>query len=238
MGVRGHFLKSLMCLNQVCNAIVDFEDRKNKMSSNYYTKTLLGVFDTSSDKSWKRYENEKGFLKFISPIDGKDFSSGGADVYIRNLSFYNDVELIQVRSIDEFGEPVFHFFLKYDSQYAQLKGSSDTIHEVNAESEICITIDTVFDYLKFFSLFTVNDDGDAFYIVEGQDSEFIRDLSAYEKSRHLRKFNGSVVEDAQEMGVYKISTRVLCAGALYDCRFDVTSDGDVQMVDDHSVGSV
>ncbi len=208
------------------------------MSSHYYTKSLLGVFDTTGDKCWKRYENEKGFLQFISPLDGQDFSSSGADVYIRDLPFYNNVELIQVRSLDEYAEPVFHFFLKYDSEYAQLKGSSDTIHEVNVESELCITIDTVFDYLKFFSLFTVNEDGDAFYIIDGQDCEFLKGLSAYEKSRHLRKFNGSVVDDAQEMGVYKIETRVLCAGVLYNCRFDITSDGFVEMIEDDSIGSV
>lgn len=208
------------------------------MSSNYYTKPLLGIFDTTEDKNWKRYENDRGFLEFVSPLDGRDYSNSGADVYIRDLPFYNSVELIQVRSLDENAEPVFHFFLKYDSQYAQLKGAADTIHEVNSEAELCITIETVFDYLKFFSLFTVNEDGDAFYIVDGQDSEFIRDLSGYEKSRHLRKFNGSIVEDAQEMGVYKIQTRVLCAGMLYDCEFDVTSDGYVEMMSDVNIGSV
>ncbi|MGH1404403.1 MAG: hypothetical protein ACRBDL_09175 [Alphaproteobacteria bacterium] len=208
------------------------------MSSHYYTKPLIGIFDTTEDKSWKRYENEKGFLQFISPLDGQDFSNNGADVYIRDLPFYNNVELIQVRSFDEYAEPVYHFFLKHDSEYAQLKGSSDTIHEVSSEAELCITIDTIFDYLKFFSLFTVNEDGDAFYIINGQDCEFLKDLSAYEKSRHLRKFNGSVVDDALEMGVYKVATRVLCAGVLYDCQFDVTSDGFVEMTEDDSIGSV
>ncbi len=208
------------------------------MASNFYTNPLLTIFDTGKDSAWKRYENEKGFLKFISPLDGLDYSKGGADVYIRSLPFYNDARLIQVRSLGEDAEPIFHFFLKYDSEYAQLKGSSDTIHEVNQESELNITIETVFDYLKFFNLFTLNEHGEAFYVIEGQESEFIKDFSAYEKSRHLRKFNGSTVEDAKEMGVYKISTRILCAGILYDCDFDITTDGGVEMIEDLHIGSV
>lgn len=208
------------------------------MSSNFYTDKLLTIFETGKDSAWKRYENEKGFLKFISPLDGADYSNGGADVFVRSLPFYNDAKLIQVRSLGEDAEPVFHFFLKYDSEYAQLKGSSDTIHEVNQESELNITIETVFDYLKFFNLFTLNEHGEAFYVIEGQDAEFIKDFSPYEKSRHLRKFNGSTVDDAKEMGVYKISTRILCAGILYDCDFDITTDGVVEMTEDQHIGSV
>ena len=204
----------------------------------YYSKPLVSLFDTSDPKVWRRYENEKGFLKFISPIEGKNFSEGGADVFIRDLPFYNGIELIQVRYFDEHSEHAYYFFLKYNNEYAQLKGRSDTIHEVNTEDHMNINIDNVFDYLKFFSIFTTNDDGNCFYIIDGQDSEFIQEYSEYEKSRHLRKFNGSVVEDAQEMGVYRIHTRMLCAGDLYNCSFDVNVDGYVEMTTDTHVGSV
>jgi len=208
------------------------------MSSDYYTKPLLKIFDITGEGDWKRYENEKGFLKFISPLDGRDFSNGGADVYVRDLSFYDGVKLIQVRSLDEHAEPIFYFFLKYNSEYGQLKGDADTIREFNSDAGLHLNIENVFDYLKFFNLFTLNEDGDAFYVIDSQNSEFIKDLSSYEKSRHLRKFNGSIVEDAQEMGVYKISTRILCATTLYDCNFSITSDGEVEMLDDTNIGSV
>ncbi len=208
------------------------------MSEQYYTKPLFSIFDTSDSKVWRRYENEKGFLKFISPIDGNNFSDGSADVYVRSLPFYNEAELIQVRYFDENTEHASFFFLKFNQEYAQLKGNADTIHEMNRDDTLNITIDNVFDYLKFFNMFTFNDEGHPFYVIDGQSSEFITDYSEYEKSRHLRKFNGSVVEDAQEMGVYKISTRIMSAGILFDCRFEINADGYVEMIDDTYVGSV
>ncbi len=208
------------------------------MASDLYTDKLVNIFD-KEDKSWKRYENEKGFLAFVSPIDDVTYTQGNADVYIKPLPFYGDVSLIQIRYLDENVEPAFYFFLKYGhGEYVQLKGSSDVIHEVNEESELNITFDNVFDYLKFFNMFTVNDEGFPFYVIEGQQSEFIRDYSEYEKTRHLRKFIGSSVKDASEMGVYAIHTRILCGGYLYDCDFEVTKDGFVEMIEDKLIGSV
>ncbi|PCJ96362.1 MAG: hypothetical protein COA45_11190 [Zetaproteobacteria bacterium] len=207
------------------------------MTQEIYTKSLISFFDTD-DGSWKRYENEKGFLAFISPMDGVTYEPGNADIYIKDLPFYVDVKIVQMRFLDENAAPQFYFFLKYGSQYVQLKGQSDVIYEVNEESELNITLDTVFDYLKFFNLFTHNDDGDCFYVIEGQNSEILSEFSAYETSRYLRKFMGATVDDASEMGVYTLSTRVLCGEHLYDCDFDVTRDGFVEMKEDKLVGSI
>lgn len=210
------------------------------MPQDIYTKSLLSFFDPD-DGSWKRYKNEKGFLAFISPMDGVTYEQGNADIYVKDLPFYVDVKIVQMRFLDEQAEPQFCFFLKYGAQgaqYVQLKGQSDVIHEVNEESELNITLETVFDYLKFFNLFTSNDEGNSFYVIEGQNSELFKSFSAYEVSRYLRKFIGSKIDDASEMGVYTINTRVLCGGYLYDCDFDVTRDGFVEMKEDTLVGSV
>lgn len=210
------------------------------MPQDIYKESLISFFNPD-DGSWKRYENEKGFLAFISPMDGVTYEQGNADVYVKDLPFYVDVKIVQMRSLDEQAEPQFCFFLKYGAQgtqYVQLKGQSDVIHEVNEESELNITLDTVFDYLKFFNLFTSNDEGNSYYVIEGQNSELFKSYSAYEVSRYLRKFTGSKIDDASELGVYTINTRVLCDGTLYDCGYDVTRDGFVEMKEDNWVGSV
>ena len=78
----------------------------------------------------KRYDNEKGFLAFISLMDNGTYGQGNADAYVKDLPFYVDVKIIQMRFLDEQAEPQFCFFLKYGAQgaqYVQPKGQSDVI---------------------------------------------------------------------------------------------------------------
>lgn len=74
---------------------------------------------------------------------------------------------------------------------------------MNEESELNITLESVFDYLKFFNLFTSNDEEDFFYVIEGQNSEIFKSFSVYEVSRYLQKFVGSRIYNASEMALLK-----------------------------------
>ncbi len=201
-------------------------------------KKLISFFDCN-DGSWENYDKAAEFLKFISPLNEQELSLSNADVFVKPLPFYNNVNILRViTSSWEDDEPVFYFFLEHDGDYVQLKGLADVIHELNGTGALNITKETVVDYLKFFCLFTKTDEGASFYIIEGEDSEFLDDKSPYEKSRYLRKFNGIKVSDFDKLGRCTIEARTLCEDYIYDTVYEVTTEGYVVMKEDVNIGSV
>lgn len=200
-------------------------------------KPLISLFNCD-DGSWETYDKSAEFLSFISPMEEQELNASNTKVFVKDLPFYNDVKILQVTSIAWEEEPTYYFFLEHDGDYILLRGLSDVIHELNETGAINLTKDNVMDYLKFFCLFTKNEDGECYYIIEGQDSEFLSEMSGYDKSRHLRKFEGLEISDFDKLGRCMIKTRVLNEGYVYDAVFEVAQSGNVEMKDDELVGSV
>tara|TARA_R110001592_G_scaffold16881_10_gene71633 strand:- start:1319 stop:1930 length:612 start_codon:yes stop_codon:yes gene_type:complete len=200
-------------------------------------KTLISLFNCD-DGSWESYDQTAAFLSFISPMEGQELNAGNTKVFSKPLPFYNDVKILQVTSVAWEEEPTYYFFLQHGDDYILLRGLSDVIHELNETGAINLSKDNVMDYLKFFCLFTKNEEGECYYIIEGQNSEFLAELSGYDKSRHLRKYQGLEVSDFDNLGRCIIKTRVLNEGHVYDATFEVLKTGNVEMKDDVMIGSV
>ncbi len=200
-------------------------------------KPLISMFNCD-DGSWETYKDAADFLSFISPMEGQELNAGNTKVFAKALPFYKDVNILQVTSTGWEEEPLYYFFLEHGDDYILLRGMSDVIHELNDTGAIALDAENVMDYLKFFCLFTKNEEGECYYIIEGPDSEFLAELSGYDKSRHLRKFEGSEISDFDKLGRCTIKTRVLNEGYVYDAVFEVTQGGHVEMKDDEMVGSI
>lgn len=198
---------------------------------------LISLFNCD-DGSWEKYAKTSEFLEFISPMEGQELTTGNTKVFAKDLPFYNGVRILQTATMLYEDEPTYYFFLEYNGDYVLLRGLSDAIHEVNDTGAINLDEENVLDYLKFFCLFTKNDEGECYYIIEGPQSEFLQELSGYDKSRHLRKFEGTEVSEFDKLGRCLIKTRVLNEGYVYDATFEVTKTGNVEMKDDDMVGSV
>lgn len=207
------------------------------MAKKMRNNKLMTFFDCD-DGSWNTYAKEDEFLTFITPLDGNDLTSSNTDVFVKALPFYKNVNLIQLTLTQWEEEPDYYFFLEHDGDYIMLKGESDVIYEVNETGALNITKENAADYLKFFCLFTKTDEGESFYIIESEESEFLKGKSPYEKSRYLRKFSGTDVSDIDKLGRCTIKARTLCENYVYDTVYEVTIEGQVEMKEDVSIGSI
>ena len=200
-------------------------------------KPLISMFNCD-DGSWQAYDKSVEFLAFISPMDGVDLNASNTKVFTKPLPFYNDVSILQVTSLAWEEEPTYYFFLENGDDYILLRGMSDVIHELNETGVISLTAENAMDYLKFFCLFTKDENGECYYIIEGPESEFLSEFSGYDKSRHLRKFEGSEVSGFDDLGRCLVKTRVLNEGHVYNATFEITKSGHVEMKEDDMIGSV
>ncbi len=209
------------------------------MSEISFERAAITFFDCD-DGTWVNYPKSADFLDFISPLDGLELSSSNANVYVKSLPFYQDTNIIQVVVNGWEDAPSFFFFLEdcKNEDYVLLRGVSDVIHDLNASGALQLNADNVMDYLKFFCQFIKDDQGECFYVIENEHSEAMKGLSAYDKSRYLRKFQGSLISDEASLGKFVIVTRVLHTGYVYDAVYDVMRDGNVTMKEDTLIGSV
>lgn len=198
------------------------------------------TFFNCDDGSWKNYDKVSEFIEFISPVDGMELSASHTDVFVKSLPFYENVDLLHVATQGWEGENIFYFFLEDHNteQYIMLKGESDVIHDLNSTDVLRLNSDNLIDYLKFFCQFIKDDEGECFFLVENEHSETIDGLSAYDKSRYLRKFEGTMVTEFPTMFKFHVKTRVYHTGNVYDSLFEIKKDGAVEMLKDVLVGSV
>ncbi|MCF6275661.1 MAG: hypothetical protein L3J05_07845, partial [Robiginitomaculum sp.] len=120
-------------------------------------KSLISLFNCD-DGSWETYDKAAEFLTFISPMDGEELNAGNTKVFAKDLPFYNDVKILQATSVAWEEEPTYYFFLEHKGDYILLRGNSDVIHEINETGAINLTKENAMDYLKFFCLFTKNEE--------------------------------------------------------------------------------
>lgn len=209
------------------------------MAENIYTDKAITFFNCD-DGSWKNYDKASELIEFVSPIDGMELSPAHTDAFVKSLPFYDKVDLVHVATQGWEGEELFYFFLDdhNSGQYIMLKGMSDVIHELNATDVLRLNNDNIIDYLKFFCQFTKDDEGECFFIVENEQSETVDGLSAYDKSRYLRKFDGTQITEFPSMFKFHVETRVYHTGHVYNSQFEIKKDGSVEMLKDDMIGSV
>ena len=89
------------------------------------------------DDNWRPYPAAElaGFLDNINPIDGKyRVSRDKTMAEIRELPFYESVELIRVKDPDWINRSLFIYYLSDDGNLFRLNGTSPPLHEVNGKS--------------------------------------------------------------------------------------------------------
>jgi len=205
------------------------------LSSETQNKTLIYIFE--NEGAWSDYHDADAFLKFISPYSGEMLDAGKFKVLDRELPFYDGVRLLQVskRGEQDWG---YTFFIENGYEYAQLKGLREVIMETNDTGVINLSEENVHDYLKFYLIFSNNQEGENARIIEGQSSEFLQGLSPYDQSRFLRKFSGVKVTKNDKLSTYTVETRIWTENNIYDALYDVTFDGVVTQKEANLIGPV
>ncbi len=195
------------------------------------------IYLVENDGTWEEYQDKDAFLKFVSPYGSENLDSSTHKVLYKPLPFYDEVNILQISKIkdEEWG---YAFFIEYGYEYAQLKGLFEVIAEVNETGVLKLTDDNVHDYLKFFCIFSDNQEGENARIIEGQNSEFIYDRSPYERTRFLRKYSGATIKKNEKLSHYDINTRIWSGNGVYDAHYEVTFDGRVTLKDSNLVGTV
>lgn len=208
-----------------------------------FDRQLINLFDPA-DEAWQDHSKAQEFLDFINPVptlDGENthLDTKTAKVLERKLPFYKeDVTMIKVEGRHPDDE-LFLFYLLCGEDLVPLGGISDPIFEINDLGMLDLNQDNVFDYLKFFCAFIDSEeDGEPFYVIEGEQSEFLKDWSKHQQSRALRKYNGPVIISSTDKKNFRVESRVLHCGYLFDSKFKVTPDGEVEMTDDNAIGSM
>lgn len=192
------------------------------------------MFILGDNEKWRPMENK---AELIDLIENDDFTAKGMEVLIQDLPFYKDAQLIRVEDSVETEESTKLFYIRFEGDYAELGGDVSIIYEVNEDIGINLNKDNVFDYLKFSCFFTTDEDGNSYFVLENDQSEFLVGRSALDKKRWFRKFEGSTISETKP-GYFIINTRVIVGGYLYDVRFEIKPDGYVEMEDGTLVGAI
>lgn len=205
------------------------------LSSETQSKTLIYIFE--NDGSWNDYHDAEAFLKFISPYSGEMLDSSAFKVLERELPFYNDVRLLQVskRGESDWG---YTFFIENGYEYTQLKGLREVIMETNETGVLNLSEENVHDYLKFYLIFSNDQNGENSRVIEGQNSEFLSGLSPYDQSRFLRKSSGVNITKNEKLSLFTVQTRIWSENNIYDAVYDVAFNGVVTPKQVNLVGAV
>jgi hypothetical protein len=185
----------------------------------------------NSDNSWKPYAEKTEFIQYVSPIGGIPIDEKVANVDFIKLPFYKDVILVRIL-IDRHAEmPEYFFFARVGKEFILINGDSNTFFEINRKAGFEVNEDTVLEYLKFFCLFLMTEEG-SFFIIEGPESEFIADRSGYDRDRVLKGYDGAMIEQVVDNSRLRVSARVLHGNGYYDSLFSVYKDGAIEMEQD------
>lgn len=194
---------------------------------------------TTTDGTWKEYADKDKLIEYVNPIDTYEISKQSAEVLVKKIPFYEDVELIRI-SPDKWAEPheeVFFFFAKTGDTLIELRGLNQDLYELNEVQPPILNDDTYLDYLKFFCYFLAGDaesNFSRFYVLEGKESEFIQNLSGYEKDKYIKGYDGPKIDTTSNPYVL-IDARVIHDSYNYDAQFELHSDGTVVMLEDEPV---
>ena len=202
----------------------------------------------SDDGHWRDFDKKDEFLELVNPIN-YEFATNPktTTVQARPFSCYNNTEILKVEDPawpaimqaddPEWGDlPVTFYFLHSDGEYLQPGEVNDGLWAVNEALTLNIKKTTVLDYIKFFGYFFALTDEGSFFVIEGQNSEFI-DLipvsNQLEKSRVSKILKDPIVSDLNEKeDMYNVECDMLHGPSLFRVKLEVFRDGEIEMVDD------
>lgn len=161
---------------------------------------------------------------------------------MKKLPFYDNVELIRINPDKWSDDPSYFFFARSGDNLTEFGGLSEHIYEVNDYGGLQLNAETYAEYLKFYCMFLLAEDEDgeafdAFYIIEGAESEYLDEKSPFEKDKILKNYEGLSIEGPNSRGVVIAKARLFHFGALYDAIFEISDDGTIVMSDDTYIGS-
>lgn len=193
------------------------------------------------DKHWQEFDGKAEFLPLINPIN-YEFKTNvkTTEVMSRPVSFYKDGQFLKVEDKKWKEEWAIFYFLHVAGKYFQL-GSDDTSNtifkRINSESDLILNKNTVFDYLKLFSYFTVSDDG-SFFLIESEESEFsdfIPYANELERQTIMRQILPPEIIELKNNEGFEVSCTTLSGDHLWFAKYYISPNGAVEMLDDEAL---
>ena len=180
---------------------------------------------------------------------------GDATVSARcaSLPFYARSQLIELQFAGNHG-PEYVFGLDGPGQTAWLDGSSGPVHQTNEVESLVLTDETVSEYIRFFFFFVRGDSG-PFVLVEAQDDiDLVSDSASREQNggtpeadaselrARLQDLRGRVAplttRGVDKRGRWTVECTVAYDDSLFASTLQVSSNGEVEMVDDEPIGEL
>ncbi len=217
----------------------DFIKNSSNANQNMLKNTLIDL-EPDNSKEWGPYEDAQTFLNFMS-TEEEPMTLKTHSVLCRDLPFYKDGQLL---TVIENGEDIPDLFcLKAGDDIVILDGNFAYIAEINETGALHIDKNNVADYAKFFSYFTLFGEAEEeetapILLIEGENSEHLRDVSPYMKKRVLKNYNGYRVISSTDKKSFMISTRIIHENTIYDVRLKIDSDGNYEFTDEQYISVV
>jgi ATP-dependent Zn protease len=204
--------------------------------------------------SWRPFGDEQ-VSGVLCRLAGRASRRGAARVSARcaSLPFYASYELIELQFAGDDG-PEYVFGLDGPEQTVWLDGSSAPVHETNTAASLVLTDETVSDYIRFFFFFVRGDSG-PFVLVEAQDDIDLAsdgasdeqnggtpEVGASELRARLqdlrRRASPLATRGVEQDGRWTADCTVAYGDALFASTLRVSSNGEVEMVDDEPIGQL
>jgi AAA+ superfamily predicted ATPase len=205
--------------------------------------------------SWRPFGDDQ-VSRVLSRLAGRTLRRGAAALVsarCASLPFYARYQLIGLQFAGNDG-PEYVFGLDGPEQTLWLDGSSAPVHETNEAESLVLTDETVSDYIRFFFFFVRSDSG-PFVLVEAEDeidlvSDGVSDgqnggtpeVDASELRARLQELRRRVTPLAMrrldEGGHWTAACTVAYDDVLFASTLQVSSNGEVEMVDDEPLSEL
>lgn len=190
------------------------------------------------DQEWYELTDHdlSALLGNINPIDGKyPVAVDKTDVSLRNLSFYEKVELIRVKDPTWEPDNLFVYYLRDRGHLFRLNGTSPPLHEVNARAPIKINEQNCIAYLEFFCFFVRGDDG-PFLVAQSMEDTYVpKQLDAAARTVLEATVRRATFEGIDVHGNYLVDAVLYYSNAIFIANFKVMPDGKVEMTNDEPI---
>lgn len=182
-------------------------------------------------------EQKEKIIDTINTLyEDKRFDLQSVKAKTAELTFYNDVLLLELSAGSESSKHGPFWYLYNEKLQVYLDGSSAPIHDMNENVQIAVSAENVTDYVRFFGFFVHGDKG-PFFIVENAD------FPAFDRKKIdfliLKKIKDSCkkleLSEVSDNGFMTVSGTVLYGNGLFNAKFAVTLNGMIEMIDDDPI---
>ena len=158
----------------------------------------------------------------------------------RPLPFYQDTDLVLVKSPEWEVKNLFVYFISKGDTLVRLDGTSPPLHAFNA-GNIRLTPETAQFYLEFFCFFVRGEEG-PFLIVDSLDNPYLPgslrkldDQTGAHYDELTRLFRKPRAYEPDGNGNYRYSAMVFYSNAMFIADFLIKTDGMIEMKGDDPV---